>query len=157
MTIKYSVEEYNIEGAGIKYDDKKPKMHLLPPKAITEVSKVLTFGADKYDEENWRRLDNLQARYSSSALRHIFAHLDGEQLDPESGVSHIAHAICCLMFKLEVELETKEKKAREPVRNESAKGDGFTSKNASSDQKRSMRDFEYRVQYKPSDPTSGGL
>lgn len=157
MTIKYSVEEYNIEGVGIKYDDKKPKMHLLPPKAITEVSKVLTFGADKYDEENWRKLDNLQARYSSSALRHIFAHLDGEQLDPESGVSHLAHAICCLMFKLEVELETKEEKTRKLIRNKSTEGSRSAGEDASSDQERSLRDFEYRVQYKPSDPTSGGL
>ena len=43
---------------GIKYDGEKPMMHLLPPKAINEVAKVLTFGAQKYDEENWRKLDN---------------------------------------------------------------------------------------------------
>ena len=45
---------------GIKYDGEKPKMHLLPPKAIVEISKVLTFGAAKYDAENWRKLDDLQ-------------------------------------------------------------------------------------------------
>ena len=90
---------------GIKYDGEKPKMHLLPPKATLEVAKVLTFGANKYDEENWRKLDNLQSRYTSGALRHIFAHIDSETLDPESGLSHLAHAICCLLFKLEIELE----------------------------------------------------
>lgn len=90
---------------GVKYDSEKPRMHLLPPKAITEVAKVLTFGAQKYDEDNWRKLDNLQNRYTSGALRHIFAHMDGEQLDPESGISHLAHALCCLLFKLEIELE----------------------------------------------------
>ena len=90
---------------GVKYDSEKPRMHLLPPKAITEVAKVLTFGAQKYDEDNWRKLDDLQNRYTSGALRHIFAHMDGEQLDPESGISHLAHALCCLLFKLEIELE----------------------------------------------------
>ena len=101
---------------GVKYDGEKPKMHLLPPKAINEVAKVLTFGAQKYDEENWRKLEDLQSRYSSGALRHIFAHLDSEDLDPESGLSHLAHAICCLLFKLEIELEDakiEEEKPRE--------------------------------------------
>ena len=45
--------------SGIKYDGEKPKMNLLPPKAIVEISKVLTFGAEKYDAENWRKLDDL--------------------------------------------------------------------------------------------------
>lgn len=104
---------------GVKYDSEKPRMHLLPPKATLEVAKVLTFGAQKYDEENWRKLDRLQERYTSGALRHIFAHMDGEQLDPESGISHLAHALCCLLFKLEIELEEdQEKRLRESDRSE---------------------------------------
>ena len=99
---------------GVKYDGEKPKMHLLPPKAINEVAKVLTFGAQKYDEENWRKLEDLQSRYSSGALRHIFAHLDSEDLDPESGLSHLAHAICCLLFKLEIELENAKIEKEKP-------------------------------------------
>ena len=101
---------------GIKYDSEKPKMNLLPPKAIVEVAKVLTFGAEKYDAENWRKLDDLQNRYTAGALRHIFAHMDGEKLDPETGLSHMAHALCCLLFKLEIELENakiEEEKPRE--------------------------------------------
>ena len=100
---------------GVKYDSKKPKMNLLPPKAIVEISKVLTFGAAKYDAENWRKLDDLQNRYTAGALRHIFAHMDGEELDPETNLSHLAHAMCCLLFKLEIELEErlKEEEPRE--------------------------------------------
>ena len=98
---------------GIKYDSAKPKMNLLPPKAIVEVAKVLTFGAEKYDAENWRKLDDLQNRYTAGALRHIFAHMDGEKLDPETGLSHMAHALCCLLFKLEIELENGESKEEE--------------------------------------------
>ena len=99
---------------GIKYDSEKPRMNLLPPKAIVEISKVLTFGAAKYDAENWRKLDDLQNRYTAGALRHIFAHMDGEELDPETNLSHLAHAMCCLLFKLEIELEerTKEEELR---------------------------------------------
>ena len=43
-------------------------------------------------------------------MRHIFAHIDGSVLDEESGLSHLAHAICCLLFKLEIELEDAENK-----------------------------------------------
>jgi len=94
---------------GKKWDGEKPKLHLLPPKAILEVGKVLTYGAEKYDEENWRKLDNLQDRYTSAALRHLFAHIDGEETDEETQLSHLAHAMCCLLFKLEIELEQKSK------------------------------------------------
>ena len=59
---------------GKKFDNEKPKMYLLPPKALIEVSKVLTFGAQKYDEENWRKLDNLQNRYTAVSYTHLRAH-----------------------------------------------------------------------------------
>jgi hypothetical protein len=100
---------------GKKYDEEKAKLYLLPPKSILEVGKVLTYGADKYDAENWRKVDDLQNRYTSAALRHIFAHIDGEADDPETGLSHLAHAMCCLLFKLEDELLGKgeEERARE--------------------------------------------
>jgi len=149
---------------GIKYDGEKPKMHLLPPKALTEVAKVLTFGAQKYDEENWRKLDNLQSRYSSGALRHIFAHIDDEEIDPESGLSHLAHAVCCLLFKLEIELEngkSKEKELREPdgckhrASDSSFESDILYSK--SYYEERGLRDTEYSIQYCQVDKSSGGL
>jgi hypothetical protein len=101
---------------GRKFDSEKPKMHLLPPNATLEVAKVLTFGAQKYDEQNWRKLENAQKRYTSGALRHIFAHMNGELQDPETNYSHLAHAICCLMFKLELELEYGQKCEEEGLR-----------------------------------------
>ena len=97
---------------GRKYDGGKPQLYLLPPKSINEVGKVLTFGAEKYDPHNWRKVDDLQNRYSSAALRHMLAHIDGEDSDEETGLSHLAHAICCLMFKLEDELIVKSEKKR---------------------------------------------
>lgn len=110
---------------GRKFDSSKPKMYLLPPKALIEVSKVLTFGAEKYDEENWRHLDNLQNRYTGGALRHLFAHMDGELNDPETNYSHLAHAICCLLFKLEIELEkdSKEEGLRELIESKHRESD----------------------------------
>jgi len=144
---------------GKKYDGEKPRMHLLPPKSMFEVAKVLTFGAEKYDEHNWRKLENLQNRYTSGALRHIFAHNDGEQLDQESELSHLAHAICCLLFKLEIELENGENKKNQKERSrKSVIGEYSTSyKHApahfygseTNNEESSVRDVEYKLQYNP--------
>ena len=138
---------------GKKYDGEKPRMYLLPPKALTEVAKVLTFGANKYDEHNWKKLDNLQNRYTGAALRHIFAHMDGEELDPETGLDHLAHALCCLLFKLEAKLQdgkSKEEGLREP--NPGKYTESYwdvTSKEwrTANIQEGSLRDFEYIVQH----------
>ena len=139
--------------SGIKYDGEKPKMNLLPPKAIVEISKVLTFGAEKYDAENWRKLDDLQNRYTAGALRHIFAHMDGEELDPETNLSHLAHAMCCLLFKLEIELEErlKEEEPREAdltehtARDQSFESDILTDK--SYNEAGSMQHIKHLIQY----------
>ena len=95
---------------GVKYDSEKPRMDLLPPRALKEVGKVLGFGAKKYAPDNWKKLDNLRSRYTAGALRHITDDmiLPGH-LDEESGIDGIAHAICCLMFILEKRLEDAEK------------------------------------------------
>ena len=140
--------------SGIKYDSEKPKMNLLPPKAIVEISKVLTFGAAKYDAENWRKLDDLQNRYTAGALRHIFAHMDGEELDPETNLSHLAHAMCCLLFKLEIELEngkSEEEKPREAdltehtARDQSTESDILADK--SYNEAGSMQHIKHLIQY----------
>ena len=90
--------------AGIKYDNGKPEYGLLPPFALEEVAKVLTFGAQKYDRENWKKVDELERRYFDAAQRHLWAIKRGEDHDPESGLHHLAHAATCLLFLLESEL-----------------------------------------------------
>ena len=53
-------------------------------------------------ENNWALVE--PERYDDAALRHIQAYLSGEVSDPESGKPHLAHALCCLMFRLELDL-----------------------------------------------------
>jgi hypothetical protein len=65
------------------------------------VSTVLAFGAKKYGEHNWRKGIS-QSRLIGAALRHTFAFLRGEDKDAESGLSHLYHAGCCLMFAAEM-------------------------------------------------------
>lgn len=79
------------DNVGVKYDQGKPKLHLIPPEFIISVGEVLTFGADKYGERNWENGIDYD-RLMSACLRHIVAYQAGEELDPESGLSHLAHA-----------------------------------------------------------------
>jgi hypothetical protein len=87
---------------GVKFDADKPRMDLLSSVALVKVSEVLTYGAKKYDEHNWKK-GMYWSRCLGAALRHIFAFIGGESKDPETGLSHLAHAVCCLMFLLEYE------------------------------------------------------
>ena len=86
---------------GIKFDGNKPDYSLVPPFALDDVVKVLTIGAKKYDRHNWKKLDDLNDRYFAAAQRHMWALLKDETHDPETGIHHAAHAICCMMFILE--------------------------------------------------------
>lgn len=86
---------------GRKFDDGKLRYDLVPTYALEAVVGVLTYGAKKYDDENWRKVEDYERRYYAAALRHIEKHRQGEYLDPESGKPHLAHAVCCLMFVLE--------------------------------------------------------
>lgn len=87
---------------GVKFDADKPRMDLLDAYAIEELAKVLAFGAKKYDAHNWRK-GITKGRLIAAALRHLFAYLRGENVDPETGLSHVAHAMCCCMFLLGLE------------------------------------------------------
>lgn len=88
---------------GMKYDSEKPDYSLLPPNALEETVKVLTFGAKKYSPGNWKKLNSASARYFAAAQRHMWALQRNEENDPESGYHHAAHAACCLLFILEID------------------------------------------------------
>ena len=87
-----------------KQDHGKPAMHLLPGKPLQEIAKVLTFGAKKYSAHNWRP-GTEWSRYYSAMQRHLTDWNDNAGADPETGLSHLAHAGCCLLFLLEYELK----------------------------------------------------
>lgn len=88
------------EAGAAKFDDSKIPLQLLPREGIEQIATVLGFGAQKYAAHNWRQgMD--WSRLVGAALRHLTAFNDGEDLDPESGLSHIAHAGCCVMFLLQ--------------------------------------------------------
>lgn len=91
------------QSTGVKHDDGKLPHHLLPLDVIEELSGVLQFGASKYSERNWE-LGMKWSRVFSAALRHLFAWWMKRGVDPETGRSHLAHALCCISFLLAYEL-----------------------------------------------------
>lgn len=83
----------------MKHDQGKAPMSLLDRHALEQIAAVLGFGAKKYAAHNWRG-GIAYSRLLDAALRHLMAFADGEDLDPESGLPHVAHAGCCIMFLL---------------------------------------------------------
>lgn len=85
------------ELTGKKFDGDKPRLDLVSRPALEGLANVLGFGAKKYAAHNWRGGIEF-SRLIGACLRHVNAFNDGEDLDPESGLSHIDHAACCIMF-----------------------------------------------------------
>lgn len=102
MTYEYADDIPVATPGASKHDSAKVRMELLSPVALEELSKVLTFGAKKYASHNWRK-GLVWSRLLGAALRHLLAFMGGQDKDPETGISHINHAMCNLMFLSEFE------------------------------------------------------
>lgn len=99
---------------GVKDDHGKLMMGLIPHEAMVGLAEVLTFGANKYSPNGWQTVPNAKQRYEDALLRHIYASKAGELNDPESGLSHLKHALTNMAFLVYLEenedkLEDKKK------------------------------------------------
>lgn len=83
--------------AAPKADDGKTRLDLLHPAFLRAVADVLAFGARKYEAWSWLR-GKAWSRDYAATLRHLTAWWEGQDLDPETGLSHLAHAVCDVMF-----------------------------------------------------------
>lgn len=83
---------------GTKNDQDKLMYELLPAQTIQDLVRVLTFGAKKYSPDNWKKVPHATRRYYAALMRHVEAWRMGEEKDPESGLPHLSHALCCLVF-----------------------------------------------------------
>lgn len=92
------VEDKNV---GRKDDGDKLRYDLIPLDAEEQVVRALMFGATKYGDENWRKVPDPQRRYWAAAMRHLKLWKKGELLAQDSGLPHLAHAVCSLLFLLE--------------------------------------------------------
>jgi hypothetical protein len=86
----------------IRFNEGKLRLDLLPVYPIRDTAAVFTFGAQKYLPRNWEAGFPWTSVYAS-LQRHLMAWYSGEDFDPESGLSHLAHAACNLMMLQEFE------------------------------------------------------
>jgi hypothetical protein len=93
------LSQYDAAG-GDKNDDGKAPFHLIPPRALFDVTQAYADGIKKYKAHNWLR--GLKwSRYFAAAMRHMWAWWMGEDYAPDSGVHHLAHAAACILNLLE--------------------------------------------------------
>ena len=90
---------------GVKHDTGKPRWSLLPLGSIAQIVQVLDFGAAKYKPDNWQHVPDARRRYYDAMQRHIEAWWTGERCDRETGLHHLAHAGCCILFLLWLDKE----------------------------------------------------
>jgi hypothetical protein len=95
---------------GVKFDGDKLRWSLVPWACMEDVVRVLEFGAQKYADDNWQKVPGVRTRYFNAAMRHLLAWFMGESDDSETGISHLAHAICCLLFLAWFDKNKKETK-----------------------------------------------
>jgi deoxycytidylate deaminase len=86
----------------MKFDSGKLRYGLIPPSATKSLAEVLTYGAKKYKPNNWQRVDDT-SRYVDALYRHLEAWRNGEKLDSESKLSHLAHALTNIAFLIHFE------------------------------------------------------
>jgi hypothetical protein len=95
---------------GLKYDKGKLRWDLVPFEQLEQIVEVYTFGAKKYEANNWKKVKNARGRYLSALFRHLIAYCKGEMYDDETKYKHLAHAgwnVLALMY-----FEDKKKKNR---------------------------------------------
>lgn len=97
---------------GVKFDEGKIRIELLPPELVFAVSAILTSGAIKYNARNWEK-GMSWGRVFGALMRHLWAWWGGKgpttksflfgDLDDETGHSHLWHAGCCIAFLIAYE------------------------------------------------------
>ena len=82
------------DGIGIK----KVPFTLIPDNVIAEVGLAFLEGARKYGSYNWRVAGVRASVYIDALRRHLGAWINGEDVDPDSGLSHLVKAMACLII-----------------------------------------------------------
>lgn len=85
---------------GMKFDDGKLRYNLIDGPALAWLAGILTYGAAKYEAENWRKVADANERYYSALMRHVELWRAGEADDEESGMPHLSGAFFSVMCLL---------------------------------------------------------
>lgn len=94
---------------------KKPSLTVLPMPALYEVAAAFMEGAAKYRRHNWREAGIRTSVYVDAAFRHLTSFWEGEDTDPDSGLSHVSKAIAGLMILRDAMMRDNVTDDRPPV------------------------------------------
>jgi hypothetical protein len=91
---------------------------------MEQTSWVHKLGADKYGPWNWRETGVCASTYVNAILRHLNAWRDGESLDPESGITHLAHIACSANILMDAEVcgKLQDDRNKRPTNDETEEG-----------------------------------
>lgn len=92
----------DINTQGVKFDNGKPRLDLVPPEGVLAVADILAVGAKKYAARNWEQGMEWSRPYAA-AQRHLYSWWSGENRDPDTGKSHLWHAACNIFFLITYE------------------------------------------------------
>lgn len=102
-------KEQHESGAKLDFGKVRASLVLLGfARALEEVSKVGTFGANKYTDNGWIEVPNGIPRYTDALLRHLLLEAQGEKFDNESELMHAAHAAWNSLARLDLMLRKKD-------------------------------------------------
>ncbi len=87
----------DINKGGVKLDAGKIRLDLVPVEGIEAVADILGIGAAKYAARNWEMGMDWSRPYGA-ALRHLLAWFRGENVDKDTGRSHLWHAATNIFF-----------------------------------------------------------
>jgi len=87
--------------------DGKIRMECLATSVLASEARVLAHGADKYGARNWRKDEILASTYEGAMMRHLFAWINGEDLDPDSGEPHLSHLRACAAVVMDADMFNK--------------------------------------------------
>lgn len=87
-----------------KDDQGKSRVELIPGDPLLAVGFVFGYGAEKYGVGNYLLDGGLDSkRLLGAAYRHMLAYGAGQNLDGESRLPHLAHAVASLLMIMEIE------------------------------------------------------
>lgn len=90
---------------GAKLDAGKVEMGLIlngMPRALLQVARVATYGANKYTRDGWMSVPDGPRRYTDAMYRHLNAEARGEVHDADTQLEHAAHAAWNALARLEL-------------------------------------------------------
>ena len=93
----------------------KASLCCVPCGPLFEVGAAMLDGSAKYGRHNWRVIGVRASVYYEAALRHLMKYWEGEDLDKDSGVHHLAHVAACCLIARDAAMSDKLDDDRPPV------------------------------------------